>query len=253
MIGEWELHLAMKAARVPSSTRHVLRTLRMREMMNPDGKAAWPSYQTIADDIGASRRTVIDAIKWCAEQGWLKVMKRPLTAGNNDTNEYRLLIPQIVDSAPGCGDSGAMAAPPLVQSSPPPSAMVAPKQGIEEGRLKKEGLKTLVPNPKKLDLPTVIKPDYEPMTEQEIIDTKLPLDDTMRAWAIRDDILDIEEKRDAFVDAFGVDWIAGADNPIGALRLFAGTEQDKDDRRSGRKRNKMKGAQQSEDRSAISF
>lgn len=86
MLSEWDLNEMMKKAGIPATARHVLRTIRMRLAM---GKA-FPSYQTIADDVGISRRSAIKTVGDCVENGWLAIRKRSKAPGHNDTNVYEL-------------------------------------------------------------------------------------------------------------------------------------------------------------------
>ncbi|MET3229452.1 UNVERIFIED_ORG: hypothetical protein ABIC54_001626 [Burkholderia sp. 1263] len=149
MITEFDLHNAMVAAKVPVTPRHVLRVLRMREMMNPNGDAAWPSYQKIADDVGVSRRSTIGAVKWCAQNGWLGVVKRNSGHGDNETNEYRIRIPRAFKSLPDVGSELAslgseaeggsgLASPEVVKQIHQGSELASPKQGREKGSSNEE-------------------------------------------------------------------------------------------------------------------
>jgi Helix-turn-helix domain len=146
MISEFVLHSAMVAAKVPVTPRHVLRVLRMREMMNPNGEAAWPSYQRIADDVGMSRRSIIEAVKWCAENGWLGVVKRGSDHGDSETNEYRIRIPVGGGAAIALPSEGefeaeggsAVISLGVVQQFHQGGEMAAPKEGMEEGRSNEE-------------------------------------------------------------------------------------------------------------------
>jgi Helix-turn-helix domain len=153
MISEFDLHGAMVAAKVPVTPRHVLRVLRMREMMNPNGEAAWPSYQRIADDVGMSRRSIIEAVKWCAENGWLAVSRRDSDHGDSETNEYRIRIPvggsaAIAPPSEGEGGSATIALG-VVQQFHQGSEMAAPKEGREEGTLNEEEEKHYPHSPQK--------------------------------------------------------------------------------------------------------
>ncbi|WP_124829446.1 MULTISPECIES: hypothetical protein [unclassified Burkholderia] len=88
----------MKKANVPTTARHVLRTIRMRLAMGE----AFPSYQAIADDVGISRRSAIKTVGDCVENGWLAVRKRSKAPGHNDTNVYGLTLhPEIWRSSSG--------------------------------------------------------------------------------------------------------------------------------------------------------
>jgi len=86
MLSEWDLNEMMKAAGVPATARHVLRTIRMRLAMGE----AFPSYKTIAEDVGISRRAAINTVGDCVKNEWLVVQKRSIAPGHNATNVYGL-------------------------------------------------------------------------------------------------------------------------------------------------------------------
>lgn len=54
---------------------------------------AFPSYQTISDDSGLSRSTVIRVVKELGELGWLTIDPRTTKAGDRDSNSYLLSMP----------------------------------------------------------------------------------------------------------------------------------------------------------------
>ncbi len=46
---------------------------RLIDWTNPNTGAAWPSYETLADELGVNVRSVIRAIKRLIETGWFGV------------------------------------------------------------------------------------------------------------------------------------------------------------------------------------
>ena len=62
----------------------------------------WPSLETIALDIGCSRRKVVDVISTLERVGLIGREKRRDPNGDQDTNMYYLLDPpDVTESAPG--------------------------------------------------------------------------------------------------------------------------------------------------------
>ena len=62
---------------------------------------AFPSYQTIADDSGISRRKVIDVISELVTLGCIKKTERISSKGDHTANDYEVLIGRSDFSLPG--------------------------------------------------------------------------------------------------------------------------------------------------------
>ena len=62
---------------------------------------AFPSYQTIADDSGISRRKVIDIISELVMFGYIKKTERRSNKGDHTANDYEVLIGRSDFSLPG--------------------------------------------------------------------------------------------------------------------------------------------------------
>ena len=62
---------------------------------------AFPSYQTIADDSGISRRKVIDIISELVMFGYIKKTERRSSKGDHTANDYEVLIGRSDFSLPG--------------------------------------------------------------------------------------------------------------------------------------------------------
>lgn len=73
-------------------TRHVLLTLAL--YMNPDGRKAWPSYDTLAAASALSRRAVITHINFAVDEGWLIRRSRSRVGKGWPSNDYEIAIPQ---------------------------------------------------------------------------------------------------------------------------------------------------------------
>lgn len=92
---------------------------------------AWPSYQTIADEIGASRRQVMRSIGVMVELGIIAKEQRSRDTGETTSNRYELKsVNGVSQSPPGApqslpSDSQSL---PLVTVSHPPSDCESPKQ-----------------------------------------------------------------------------------------------------------------------------
>jgi hypothetical protein len=78
------------------------------------GSDAFPSYNTIADKCGISRRKAIDAIKLLYDNGLLLKANRTKDNGDNSSNIYEVILPS------------ATIAPPPSATIAPPSATIAP-------------------------------------------------------------------------------------------------------------------------------
>ena len=81
-----------------------------------DAKQSFPSYNTIAKKIGASRRTAINTIKKLELYGFLTVEKRRVAKKKNASNIYTLIHPYEVihngaGDAPEQMNGGAVGAP----------------------------------------------------------------------------------------------------------------------------------------------
>lgn len=66
-----------------------------------DNNVAYPSYQTIADDSGISRRKAIDVINELAALRCIRKTKRQNGKGDNTANDYEVLIGSANFALPG--------------------------------------------------------------------------------------------------------------------------------------------------------
>jgi hypothetical protein len=88
--------------------------------------ACWPSYQSIADELGLSRRVVIQWIKRLEAAGVLAIEQRRLETGADSSNIFRLRLRPGNDPIPqGVQNRNPVSA--LVQNRNPPGAESAPK------------------------------------------------------------------------------------------------------------------------------
>lgn len=62
--------------------------------MRPDGRGAWPSYDTLSAASGLSRRAVIKHINFAVADGWLVRRSRSRVGKGWPSNEYEIAIPQ---------------------------------------------------------------------------------------------------------------------------------------------------------------
>ena len=91
---------------------------------------AFPSYQTIADDSGISRRKVIDVISELATLGCIKKTERRSSKGDHTANDYEVLIGRSDFSLPGempAPQGNEYSSPPDEQPSLPGSEISAPR------------------------------------------------------------------------------------------------------------------------------
>ncbi len=66
-----------------------------------DSNIAFPSYQTIANDSGISRRKVIDIISELVKLGCIRKTERRSTKGDHTANDYEVLIGKAGSALPG--------------------------------------------------------------------------------------------------------------------------------------------------------
>lgn len=91
---------------------------------------AFPSYQTIADDSGISRRKVIDIISELVNLGCIRKTERRSTKGDHTANDYEVLIGKAGFALPGENSAppgDEYNAPPDEQSSLPGGECPAPR------------------------------------------------------------------------------------------------------------------------------
>ena len=91
-----------------------------------DKNICFPSYQTIADDIGCSRRKIISIIKELVEMGIIVKHQRKASNGDPTANEYEILLYDEYCAPPSAPD-----APPGSASPSPPDEQPAPEQYID--------------------------------------------------------------------------------------------------------------------------
>ena len=95
-----------------------------------DSNIAFPSYQTIANDSGISRRKVIDIISELVNLGCIRKTERRSTKGDHTANDYEVLIGKAGFSLPSENSTppgNENYTPPDEQSSLPGSECPAPR------------------------------------------------------------------------------------------------------------------------------
>ena len=95
-----------------------------------DSNIAFPSYQTIANDSGISRRKVIDIISELVKLGCIRKTERKSTKGDHTANDYEVLIGKAGFSLPGENSAppgNENYTPPDEQSSLPGGECPAPR------------------------------------------------------------------------------------------------------------------------------
>ena len=75
--------------------------------LNSEKGVAWPSAQTLADDLGASLRSVRYGVTWLTAEGWFT----PLRSRGRTTNRYRPNFPTVQPIAPLAGSTVQRSAP----------------------------------------------------------------------------------------------------------------------------------------------
>ena len=97
-----------------------------------DSNVAFPSYQTIANDSGISRRKAIDIISELVDLGCIKKTERKSAKGDNTANDYVVLIGGADFALPGESPAlpGECGAPPGGEYPAPRGERRAPKQYI---------------------------------------------------------------------------------------------------------------------------
>lgn len=90
-----------------------------------DSNIAFPSYQTIANDSGISRRKVIDVISELVKLGCIRKTERKSTKGDHTANDYEVLIGKAGFVLPG-----ENSAPPCDEYTALPGEQYAPNQYI---------------------------------------------------------------------------------------------------------------------------
>ena len=109
---------------VPTSRKHVLLT--MATYADPDGANCRPSRSSLEADTGLSRRTVIDSMRWLADQGWI------IEDGSapNNAKRWRLNREKLKAAIPGKKDSGgATTEPPGGVTTEPPGGVTTEPPG----------------------------------------------------------------------------------------------------------------------------
>jgi DNA-binding transcriptional MocR family regulator len=72
---------------------------RLRSSMNAKNLVCWKSEQTLAEEMGCSRKTVVRAVEKLNQRGLITVAKRKTQSG--EVNEYRLNFPWKCSSKKG--------------------------------------------------------------------------------------------------------------------------------------------------------
>lgn len=104
-----------------SGTKLVILVIGVR--LNKKTQAAFPSYNTIAEEASMSRRSVVSHVELAVEAGWLRKEVRRKSEKENYSNIYRLSFP---NSDIEIEEPSEIIASPLVQPLHHPSATIAP-------------------------------------------------------------------------------------------------------------------------------
>lgn len=94
----WQQAILDGSCELPSTTRYVM--LVIGTYMNAHGTGAWPSITTICEASRLSRSSVIRSIGVAEELGWLKVVRRRKSDGNNESNIYQIGYPGVTETLP---------------------------------------------------------------------------------------------------------------------------------------------------------
>lgn len=125
----WQ-HAILKSELEPT-TKLVCHTIGCH--MAADGSGCFPSYQTIADESGLGRSTVINHVGKALDAGYLEAESRQRKDGSNSSNLYRQSFPPSPAAGLGWSSSGTggspAAGPPLTTQSnnPDNNPPVSPK------------------------------------------------------------------------------------------------------------------------------
>lgn len=92
----WSWRDAVRQSDIKPHTKLVLYTLSV--YMNEIGSGAFPSYKTLADDCGCSKRTVMRHIEEAVQYGFLKKEKKLRENGSYSSNVYIASYPDGVVS-----------------------------------------------------------------------------------------------------------------------------------------------------------
>ena len=147
---------------------------------NNDTQKAWPSYNTIADTIGCSRRKVIEMMNLMEDLGMISRSARFTDLGDNDSNIVTLLnrdgwkkvgrslhVGSASDALPSEQDAPPTHSQPLVNPMHGGSASDAPKQDSSNKTNNESELES--DSPKKATPPKKPKATSAPMPEVIII------------------------------------------------------------------------------------
>ena len=94
---DWRGHVASERGPESATTRHVLITLSL--YMSIKGESCFPSIDTLVEDTGLTRPTVIKHLKKAQKEGWLTVSKHGYQGQKWARNEYRPTLPESVEKA----------------------------------------------------------------------------------------------------------------------------------------------------------
>lgn len=90
------------------SPTHKLVLIMLAERADRDTDVAFPSYATMAEDCGLSRRACINAIRWLAENGYISAETREKN-GRHSSNAYRMHCGKPANlGAKSSGERGAL-------------------------------------------------------------------------------------------------------------------------------------------------
>jgi DNA-binding transcriptional ArsR family regulator len=89
----WRTCIASKHSGLESTTRHLALTISLH--MNERGGSCFPSMDSMAEETGLHKATVIRHLRILEEAGWLSV-RRKKRPGRSDVNHYTALVPTAV-------------------------------------------------------------------------------------------------------------------------------------------------------------
>jgi DNA-binding transcriptional ArsR family regulator len=89
----WRTCVASKHSGLEATTRHLALTISLH--MNERGGSCFPSMDSMAEETGLHKATVIRHLRILEEAGWLSV-KRRNRPGRSDVNQYTALVPMAV-------------------------------------------------------------------------------------------------------------------------------------------------------------
>ncbi len=89
---------AILQSSLPPTVKHVCLTIGCHMAM--DGTGCFPSYATVAEETGLTRRCVIKAVQVAEEFGYLEIQGRNRENGSYTSNVYKPVMPPVDNSPP---------------------------------------------------------------------------------------------------------------------------------------------------------